>query len=115
MASETWRVVLRDGSVREVRSPDGVSGDAARVAVLRECALWHHPVAEILAPGELTRAEAVAAAQTAGAEAVRDAVMGYLDEVFPDGPAATDERWPHELMEHVACAVARAKRSARGV
>lgn len=49
-----------------------------------------------------------------GAVAVRDAVMGYLNEIFPGGPAATDARWPHELMEHVACAVARAKRSAGG-
>lgn len=49
-----------------------------------------------------------------GAVAVRDAVMGYLDEIFPGGPAATDARWPHELMEHVACAVARVKRSVGG-
>ncbi len=70
--------------------------------------------AEMLATMERARAamdrvEAVTAAETAGVHAVRDAVMSYLEEVFPGGPAATDERWPHELMERVAAAVAKTR------
>ena len=55
--TQTWRVVLASGEVREVATPQGTRGDATRVAIARNCALWHWPVAEILAPGELTRAE----------------------------------------------------------
>lgn len=55
--AETWRVVLASGEVLGVATPRGTRGDATRVAIARNCALWHWPVAEILAPGELTRAE----------------------------------------------------------
>lgn len=55
--AETWRAVLASGEVLGVATPQGTRGDATRVAIARNCALWHWPVAEILAPGELTRAE----------------------------------------------------------
>lgn len=55
--TQTWRVVLASGEMLGVATPQGTRGDATRVAIARNCALWHWPVAEILAPGELTRAE----------------------------------------------------------
>ena len=69
--AETWRVVLASGEVLGVATPQGTRGDATRVAIARNCALWHWPVAEILAPGELTRAELRAQAFREGAEAMR--------------------------------------------
>lgn len=131
--AETWRVVLRDGSVREASvepataygymapesathgwratrvgegdtvhaAPEAMGGDAAD-AVTRLAAHNGWPVREILAPGEPTRAEAVAAAQVAVAEAVRDAAMSVADDLAGD-----DDEWAHELMERVASAVAK--------
>ena len=140
MASETWRVVLADGSVREVevsraeaigmlspvcpwlgwravRTWDGpylaateAMGDSAREAVARLAVGNGLAVREILAPGEPTRAELIAerdearaelarlrtcegyfadrdrdAAWTAGAEAMREAILDAL-------PCVTAER-----------------------
>ena len=73
--AETWRVVLASGEVLGVATPQGTRGDATRVAIARNCALWHWPVAEILAPGELTRAELRAQAFREGAETMRGAVV----------------------------------------
>lgn len=94
--AETWRVVLADGSVREVRveiSPDGRvwaesadgaaegAGADARLAVMRVARFLGVSVREILAPGEPTRAEAVAfergrdAVDEAGARAMRAAAL----------------------------------------
>lgn len=126
--AETWRVVLRDGSVREASvepataygymapesathgwratrvgegdtvhaAPEAMGGDAAD-AVTRLAAHNGWPVREILAPGEPTRAEAVAAAQVAVAEAVRDAAMSVAaysvpvrDEVLRPLPLGAD-------------------------
>lgn len=80
MASETWRVVLADGSVRGVEViTDIVEGCPPEYSCGGECSthsahdavvlwlgesLWpsgHMLVREILAPGEMTRAEAIAA------------------------------------------------------
>lgn len=73
--TQTWRVVLASGEMLGVATPQGTRGDATRVAIARNCALWHWPVAEILAPGELTRAELRAQAFREGAEAMREAVL----------------------------------------
>lgn len=96
--AETWRVVLRDGSVREVvvyrddsDSPYSVSthrwcaggmrSRTAHGAVVSAMSVGDEPVREILAPGEPTRAEAVAfergrdAVDEAGARAMRAAAL----------------------------------------
>jgi hypothetical protein len=110
---ETWRIetndtvhaveVVRRGACWAVAS-DGdhtVLHSTPRVAV-QAWAFRHSVMGMILAPGEPTRAEAVAAAQIVGAEAVRDAAMSVADDLAGD-----DDEWAHELMERVACAVAK--------
>jgi hypothetical protein len=77
-------------------------GSHPRLAVIRIAGDCIGDAREILAPGEPTRAEAVAAAQIAGAEAVRNAAMSVADDLAGD-----DDEWAHELMERVACAVAK--------
>ena len=59
---ETWRVVLATGEVRgyDAFFAEGLSDDDARCAVVALAANDRLPVAEILAPGEPTRAEMAA-------------------------------------------------------
>lgn len=75
-AVQSWCVVLEDGTAREVLAADHVHGDSAawlpekpkrrkgaasmRVAVTRVATENDWPVAEVLAPGELSRAELLA-------------------------------------------------------
>lgn len=87
MSADLYRVVLDDGSVREapcaregrlwrVDGSEGLDRDPF-AAVTRYAASYDWPVREILAPGEVTRDEAIAAAVKAEREgckaAVRDA------------------------------------------
>lgn len=89
MNSETWRVVLATGEVREVRvhhdDPRSWTAECPALfgaecgitpwaAVVRLTLRWPDRSREILAPGEMTRAEAVEAARREGAEAMRDAL-----------------------------------------
>lgn len=80
-APETWRVIAPDGGVLHVET-DGmrawgaghpqeyvVSDDGAREAVGMWASHERWSIAEVLAPGELSRAEAIAAA--VGAETLR--------------------------------------------
>ena len=93
--AETWRVVLASGEVREVlvhrddsdsRYSDsryrwcagGLRGRTPRSAIVSSLALADVDVAEILAPGELTRAELRAQAWCEGAEAMREALRAAL-------------------------------------
>lgn len=83
MTTETWRVVVEGGEVREMtpeacpqadgtmRWTVGGAGSHAtqRGAVLMAC-VRNYAVAEILAPGEFTRAEALAAMRGRSAEIV---------------------------------------------
>lgn len=57
--------------------------------------------------GEAPAEDPRIAARREGAEAVRDAVMAFLDELFPGGPAAHVGGWPHALMECVAVAMSK--------
>ena len=98
MSEQRWRIVDATGAVREVSVRAGHSalggvgyfaslrdGDVAvfdsapRDAVLRLALVRYLPVAEILAPGVLTRAEAVAAARREGAEAMREAAAHAVE------------------------------------
>lgn len=112
MSSEMWRVVLASGEVREVEvRPErdegcptvwscgsDASSRSARDAVLlwiadeayRDASLL---VAEILAPGVPTRAEAIEAARREGAEEMRwqaseaaEAWLRAVEEVTQDSP-----------------------------
>lgn len=105
--AETWRVVLATGEVREVRVsfepyPGAVNdepcqyvarcddAEAESTASAHDAALWlascHEWVAvEILAPGDLTRAELRAQAFREGAEAMRESILDHL-------PCVTAER-----------------------
>lgn len=72
-AVQSWRVVLEDGTAREVLAADHVHGDSVawfpekpkrrkgaasmRVAVTRVATENDWPVAEVLAPGERSQAE----------------------------------------------------------
>ena len=90
MSAETWRVVLDDGNVREVfveRDGDVCAASVAghpirflspipRRAVVAMAQCW--PVREVLAPGEMTRDEAIAAAVAAEREACIDDVRTVL-------------------------------------
>lgn len=88
--TETWRVALASGEVREVVVEyNGVQwrtfvddyfgwGRAPQSAVAAVVGMHGWPVAEILAPGEPTRAEAIAAARREGAEAMREAILAAL-------------------------------------
>ena len=96
--AETWRVVLASGEVLGVATPQGTRGDATRVAIARNCALWHWPVAEILAPGELTRAELRAQAFREGAEAMRAAAVAMCHRVEDHhGPDPMRRGWPAQV------------------
>lgn len=97
MASETWRVVLASSEVREVEvESNGVQwcafedgyhgwGREQPSAVAAVVGLHGWPVAEILAPGEPTRAELRAQAFREGAEAMRESILDHL-------PCVTAER-----------------------
>ena len=112
MSEQRWRIVDATGAVREVSVRAGHSalggvgyfaslrdGDVAvfdsapRDAVLRLALVRYLPAAEILAPGVLTRAEAVAAARREGAEAMRercdDALTARLVEAVREVREAT--------------------------
>lgn len=92
MASETWRVVLADGDIESVsawRTDDGTMVRWDREIVHTHTtnvrrgvcmAIEGHDLAivEILAPGELTRAELRAQAFREGAEAMRRDVVVAL-------------------------------------
>ena len=96
--AETWRVVLASGEVLGVATPQGTRGDATRVAIARNCALWHWPVAEILAPGELTRAELRAQAFREGAEAMRAEAVAMCHRVEDyHGPDPMRRGWPAQV------------------
>ena len=96
--AETWRVVLASGEVLGVATPQGTRGDATRVAIARSCALWHWPVAEILAPGELTRAELRAQAFREGAEAMRAEAVAMCHRVEDHhGPDPMRRGWPAQV------------------
>lgn len=86
MTSETWRVVLDDGTSREVvvwseREHAWTCGlgselfATARSAVLNAADVSGMQAAEILTPGQMTRAEALLAATDLGAEAMREAAV----------------------------------------
>lgn len=93
--SETWRVVLATGEVREVQITRGGGGWSAQSgawgtfpqsspaeavrAFLTGFAVYAD-VREILAPGEPTRAEAIEAARREGAEAMREACAARFIE-----------------------------------
>jgi hypothetical protein len=95
--AETWRAVLEDGSVREAAVtrrdhlgraywraesgaiPMGESFTSARHAVVNLASFSHWPVVEILAPGQLTRAEVEADTFRRGAEAMREACADLCD------------------------------------
>ena len=104
---ETWRVVLAGGSVREVRveinddgrvwaeSDDGTaegSATDARMAVQRVVRFLGITVREILAPGEPTRAEAIAAVEgrLALATAAGEALACDLRRVSDDAQRAAE-------------------------
>ena len=75
--TETWRVALASGEVRE----GALICDGAYVSVRHEGGLLvSAKVREILAPGESTRAEAIAAARREGAEAMREAILAALHQ-----------------------------------
>lgn len=94
MASETWRVVLASGEVREVRVEaldnggfearwgdcDVESYDSEHDAVLWLASCFSWGAVEILATNELTRAEAIAAARHDGAESMRAAILAALHQ-----------------------------------
>ena len=99
MASETWRVVLRDGSVLEVavdrmgRLPVTASWDNYRcdgsdpwdaISKMFSATFGVH-VTEILAPGEPTRAEAVAAERERCARACDSVAQWEAAEGRGDG------------------------------
>ena len=72
---------------RAVRVGDGpylaaaeAMGDSAREAIARLAVGNGLALVEILAPGELTRAEAIAAARREGAEAMREAILAALHQ-----------------------------------
>ena len=85
--AETWRVVLKRGRVRDVRVTETQAGPeiyascgshttrslgscpSAREAVMALACVAGWPVVEILAPGEITRAEALDGARRAAAAA----------------------------------------------
>lgn len=92
MSAETWRVVLAAGEVRDVvltldrrtwvadAGAQCFRNEIPVYAVADMVRFGFQSIAiEILAPGEPTRAEAVAAARRAGAEAMRDACDDALD------------------------------------
>ena len=93
---QVWRVVLATGEVREVGVTHMPATDSTR-----ECwairfenemvycfshnealstAVREADICEVLAPGEMTRAEAVAAARREGAEAMRAAALAAVDD-----------------------------------
>lgn len=105
--SETWRVVLADGSLRDVVVATGVpvvgfvsasyrdtSAEAygsAYHAIMRLAMHLDFHLTEVLAPGEPTRAELIAA--SAGvAERVREAAAEAC-EIIEDQPVRSD--WYH--------------------
>lgn len=92
--AETWRVVLASGEVREVdvipqdggrwaasgRHLRGAGFGGSREEAIARWLTMNGDVREILAPGELTRAEAIAAARREGAEAMREAILAALHQ-----------------------------------
>ncbi len=72
------------------------------------CAVHDALVAAAALPGAGASGEAmVAAVRAQGAEAVRDAAMSVADDLAGGVPEASGDEWAHELMERVACAVAK--------
>ena len=117
-AEEAREMLDRDRIAREVYGMHG-GYDGARLArtvialhreldVLRAqlaplCAVHDALVAAAALPGAGASPEAmVAAVRAQGAVTVRDAAMSVADDLAGD-----DDEWAHELMERVACAVAK--------
>ena len=113
MTTETWRVVLESGEVREVRVtkahhqweavPAVLAGDAwqastvsARRAVVILTATEVWPARETLAPGELSAEERVAAERARCAAVCREVAAGY------DGHAGAVARQCAEAIERGA-------------
>lgn len=128
MSAETWRVVLDDGSVREVPrveacadslGPGFIAGNeigttwgrCARSAVAGFASAMHWPVAAILAPGEVTREEAADdkvvavladVARTVRYEASNHGALRPGDNRNDDNPSGrTAERLRDSILWHV--------------
>ena len=100
--AETWRVVLASGEVREVRVEaldnggfearwgdcDVESDDSEHDAVLWLTSCFSWGAVEILAPGEITRAELRAQAFREGAEAMREALRAETCRVLENAGVA---------------------------
>ena len=126
--AETWRAVLASGEVREMsvdpcvargmlapvdgfrgwradRVGDGprfaaveAMGDSAHEAIARLAAGNGWPAVEILAPGELTRAELRAQAWREGAEAMRAVAVAMCHRVEDHhGPDPMRRGWPAQV------------------
>ncbi len=90
MSAQTWRVVLASGEVRKVlaepcalgwrvdRGPLRVTGASPVSAVAAAVNAMNWSAVEILAPGQLTRAELRVAAWREGAEAAREDALEFL-------------------------------------
>jgi len=113
MTTETWRVACEGGEVRDVRVtkvhrqweavPAVLAGDAwqastasARRAVVILAATEMWPVREILAPGELSAEERVAAERARCLAVCREVAAGY------DGHAGAVARQCAEAIERGA-------------
>lgn len=96
--AETWRVVLASGEVREVdvipqdggrwaasgRHLRGAGFGGSREEAIARWLTMNGDVREILAPGEITRAELRAQAFREGAEAMREAIVQDRHMVLSD-------------------------------
>ncbi len=100
MTRETWRVVVEGGRAREVStmqrsatmwgahfvgdtSYSGGYGPSARAAVLAACGCAFVAAVEILAPGELSAEERVAAERARCAAVCREVAVAYTEAEYP--------------------------------
>lgn len=95
MTRETWRVVVEGGRAREVStmqrsahfvgdtSYNGGYGPSARAAVLAACGSAFVAAVEILAPGELSAEERVAAERARCAAVCREVAVAYTEAEYP--------------------------------
>lgn len=105
--TETWRVESEDGAIEEVTITHahyywqgeykGTLGDVAgwpRAAAAKVAAKCHMSVVSILAPGELTRAEALAAER----ERIATLLRNHADDRVNDAPAYSEAIYDAESL-----------------